>query len=111
MPGQIDLDITRLDVCDDAGGRLLGSDLHPPTPRSPFSLKLQGWALAPEGPPRRVRVVGTAELGSGEPLRRILVATPPNKRRADVAARFPEISGSESSGFTTACSLLGLPRD
>ena len=43
-----------------------------------------------------------APAGESGTLRRVLVATPPNERR-------PGVAGGELCGFTTACSLLGLP--
>ena len=95
-----DLEITRLECAGDAGGELAGSELQPPVVSSPFSLKLEGWALGPAGPPRRVRVVAVEPLPDGPPLRRVLVATEPN-----AATR----AGGEQSGFSTACSLIGVP--
>ncbi len=104
-----DLEITRLECAGDAGGDLAGSELRAPVESSPFSLKLEGWALGHAGLPRRVRVVAVVPLPDGPPLRRVVVATEPNARRPEIGARFPSIPGSERSGFSTACSLIGLP--
>ena len=90
-----DLEITRLECTGDAGGALAGSELKPPVVSSPFSLKLEGWALGHAGPPRRVRVVAVEALPDGPPLRRVLVATEPN--------------ATQPGGFRTACSLIGVP--
>ena len=90
-----DLEITRLECAGDAGGELAGSEVKPPVVSSPFSLKLEGWALGRAGPPRRVRVVAVEALPDGPPLRRVLVATEPNV--------------TQPGGFRTACSLIGVP--
>lgn len=106
-----DLEITRLECTGDAGGDLAGSGLQPPVESSPFSLKLEGWALGRAGLPRRVRVVAVEPLPDGPPLRRVVVATEPNAPRPEIGTRFPDIPGSEVSGFSTACSLIGLPAE
>ncbi len=103
------LEITRFETAGDAGGELLESGLDQPAPSSPLSLRIAGWALGPGGPPKRVRVFGIEDLGDEPPLRRILVATDPNAQRPEVAARWPQVHGAAASGFSTACSLLGLP--
>lgn len=92
-----DLEITRLECTGDAGGGLAGSELQPPVVSSPFSLKLEGWALGRAGPPRRMRVVAVERLPDGPPLRRVLVATEPNT--------------TQPGGFSTACSLIGVPAE
>jgi hypothetical protein len=106
-----DLEITRLDAAGDAGGKLVGSEVLPPVTSSPFSLKLQGWALGPDGPPRGMRIVAVEPLGDDRPLRRVLVTTAPNVARPDIAARFPDVPAARPCGFTTACSLVGIPRE
>jgi hypothetical protein len=106
-----DLEITRLDAAGDAGGKLVGSEVLPPVTSSPFSLKLQGWALGPEGPPRGIRIVAVEPLGDDRTLRRVLVTTAPNIARPDIAARFPDVPAARPCGFSTACSLVGIPRD
>ena len=70
-----------------------------------------GWALNDDGPPARLRIIGTHPLAGGGHLRRTLVATRPNAVRPDVAERFPDVPDAELGGFSIACSLLGLPRE
>ncbi|HZO59267.1 MAG TPA: sulfotransferase domain-containing protein [Solirubrobacterales bacterium] len=106
-----EVEITRLHTVADAGGELLGSAVQPPVSSSPFSLKLAGWALGPQGPPRGIRIVAAEPLGEGRTLRRVITTTAPNAPRPDVAERFPDLKGARACGFVTSCSLVGLPRE
>jgi hypothetical protein len=106
-----EVEITRLDAAVGAGSKLVGSEVLPPITSSPYSLKLQGWALGPEGPPRGIWIVAAEPLGDDGTLHRVLVTTAPNLVRPDIAARFPDVPAAKRCGFSTACSLLGIPRD
>jgi hypothetical protein len=68
---------------------------------SGFSISVQGWVLGPAGPPQAIQI-GTELSGSAR--------TPMNVKRADIAAKFPQISDSANSGFRTQVSLVPLPR-
>ena len=105
-----ELQITRLETAGDAGGRLRGSFVQHLPPTSPYSLKLSGWALGPEGRPRGIGVVATESV-HGETIRHRLSVTAPNQVRPDVERDFPDVPGAKLSGFIVACSLLGVPCD
>ena len=104
-----DLKITRLDA-GDAGGKLVGSEVLPPVTLA-VQPEASGWALGPDGPPRGIRIVAVEPLGDDRTLRRVLVTTAPNIARPDIAARFPDVRAARPCGFSTACSLVGIPRD
>jgi hypothetical protein len=79
---------------------------------SNYTLTLWGWALTTEGPPSSIRVDSTlASTGDAPPLRSFLAHLRQGVERADVPELYPEVPGSDRSGFLASISTLALPHD
>ena len=94
-----------LDVAiEDAGGRLHANLERPTLEESVdgFWLPLVGWVLAADGSPVSIAV------SHG---RQVLCRVGREVPRADIAAGYPQIERAESSGFSLALPILGLPRE
>ena len=73
-----------------------------------YNLTLSGWALAPSGPPRSVRLTLT---GSSVMLDGVLAESRLLGFRHGVGDHFAEIPRASESNFLFYCSLIGLPRE
>lgn len=84
------------------GSPLLGANLDSPTVgrrMAASGVEINGWALAPSGPPGAVEMTLDGEvLGRG-------IWHP----REDLAGAFPEVDGADRAGFELAADVAGAP--